>query len=86
MPTQSATAASSWLLMPKSGQSELMPPQRIDDALHQEVAPARDDQRRRERWCWDTSDVRPSGCPDVADQFLEHEAADAGAGVDAWSG
>jgi hypothetical protein len=26
VPTQSATVASSWLLMPKSGQSELMPP------------------------------------------------------------
>ena len=45
VPTQSAIAASSWLLMPNSGQSELMPPSGSMTPWYQEIAPAGDDQR-----------------------------------------
>ena len=81
VPTHSATAASSWLLMPNSGHSELMPPSGSMHALHQEVAPRRHDQRRGEHGA-----RIPRGPaerrPDVADQLLQHEAADPRAGVD----
>ena len=78
----SATAASNWLAMPNSGHRVLMPPSGSQHALVQEVAPGRARSRALVTITLGHPARAAERLPDVPQQVLEHEAADARAGVD----
>ena len=76
----SAVAASSWLAMPNSGHSALMPPAGSITPAIEEVAPAATNTAL-------VSDVRAVAGPrapgeDLRERVLQHVAADAGPGVE----